>query len=92
MYEADSKARLDRAYRIQARKVDINGVMGDKVEFWRTPRTKGLTGWHSPAEVLGQGNSTVFVRFGGSVLRVHPLHARRIRGDHDREEEDTPPE
>ena len=66
--------------------------MGDKVEFWRTPRTKELTGWHGPAELLGQGNSTVFVRFGGSVLRVHPLHVRNIRGDNDREEEGPPPE
>ena len=54
VYEADSKARLDRAYRMKARKVEFNGVMGEKVEFWRTPRTKVLTGWHGPAEVLGQ--------------------------------------
>ena len=92
VYEAESKARLDRAYRMKARKVEFNGVIGDMVQFWRTARTKGLTGWHGPAEVLGQGKSTVFVRFGGSVLRVHPLHVRHIRGDTDREEEDPPPE
>ena len=77
---------------MKARKVEFNGVMGDKVKFCRTPRTKGLTGWHGPAEVLGQGNSTVFVRFGGSVLRVHPLHVRHNGGENDREGEDPPPE
>ena len=40
VYKADSKARLDRAYRTKARKVEFNGVMGDKVKFWRTPRKK----------------------------------------------------
>ena len=85
VYEVDSKARLHRAYRMKARKVEFNGVMGDKVKFWRTLRTKGLTRWHGPAEVLGQGNSTVLVRCGGSVLRVHPLHVRHISGDNDRD-------
>ena len=31
VYEADSKARLDRAYRMKARMFEFNGVKGDKV-------------------------------------------------------------
>ena len=42
VYEADSKMRLDRAYRMKARKVELDGVMENKVEFWRTPRTKRI--------------------------------------------------
>ena len=60
--------------------------MGDGVEFYQKPATEGLPGWHGPAEILGQESSTVFARFGGSVLRVHPLHVRHIDARSDGEE------
>ena len=36
VYEADSKAGLDRAYRMKAKKVKFNRVMGDKVNSYQS--------------------------------------------------------
>ena len=50
--------------------------VGDSV-YYKRPDGKSKD-WHGPATVIGTDSKIVFVRHGGQVLRVSPIHLRAV--------------
>lgn len=66
--ESESSERIRRALRKQTRTYnDINYVTGDRVYYKRL----GSDEWRGPGIVIGQDGVVVFVRHGGTYVRVH---------------------
>ncbi len=65
--EAESSERIRRALRKQLRPTDDMYVTGDKVYYKRADCLE----WKGPGVVIGQDGAVVFVRHGGTLVRVH---------------------
>lgn len=65
--EAESSERIRRALRKQLRPTDDMYVTGDKVFYKRADCPE----WKGPGVVIGQDGAVVFIRHGGTLVRVH---------------------
>ena len=74
---SESSEKISRALRKQIRPSGEKVKNGDKVYFLRDNQ------WKGPGTVIGQDNVVVFIRYGGSYVRVHES---RILRDFDRQE------
>ena len=45
--------------------------------YYKRPDGKSKD-WHGPARVIGTDSKIVFIRHGGQVLRVSPIHLRPV--------------
>ena len=70
---AESSEKIRRALKKQVRPKDEQFSMGDKVYFLRDNK------WEGPGVVMGQDNVVVFVRHGGTYVRVHTSRLLRER-------------
>ncbi len=71
--EAESSERIRRALRKQTRSFD-NFVTGDKVYYKRVDNKE----WKGPGVVIGQDGVVIFVRHGGSYVRVHKCRLSKV--------------
>ena len=72
----ESSEKLRRAIRHKTR--DIMKIIyksGDTVYY----RKNDCSYWKEPGKVIGMGNKQVFVRHGGTYLRVHPCNLRLVK-------------
>ncbi len=65
--EAESSEQIRRELRKQLRPTDDMYVTGDKVYYKRADCPE----WKGPGVVIGQDGAVVFVRHGGTLVRVH---------------------
>ena len=72
--EAECSERIRRALRKQLRPNDEQYRTGDKVYYKRADCTE----WKGPGVVIGQDGVVVFVRHGGTYVRVHHSRLRKI--------------
>ncbi len=72
--EAECSERIRRALRKQLRHTDEKYEMGDKVYYKRVDCPE----WKGPGTVIGQDGAVVFVRHGGTCIRVHRLRLRKV--------------
>lgn len=75
--EAECSERIRRALRKQLRPTDEKYEMGDKVYYKRADNPE----WKGPGAVIGQDGAVVFVRHGGTCIRVHHLRLRKVNAD-----------
>lgn len=73
--EAERSERIRRALRKQLRHTDEKYKMGDKVYYKRVDCPE----WKGPGVVIGQDSAVVFVRHGGTCIRVHYLGLRKVK-------------
>ncbi|XP_071821643.1 uncharacterized protein [Apostichopus japonicus] len=71
---AESSERIRRALRKQVRTLD-NFVTGDKVYYKRLESNE----WKGPGVVIGQDGVVVFVRHGGTYVRVHRCRLTKFK-------------
>lgn len=71
--EAESSERIRRALRKQIRTYD-NFVTGDQVYYKRADSDE----WKGPGVVIGQDGVVVFVRHGGTYVRVHRCRLTKV--------------
>ena len=71
--EAESSERIRRALRRQLRPTDEKYETGDKVFYKRTDCVE----WKGPGVVIGQDGVVIFVRHGGTYVRVHHTRLRK---------------
>ena len=74
--EAECSERIRRALRKQLRPTDDRYETGDKVYYKRVDCTE----WKGPGVVIGQDGAVIFVRHGGTYVRVHRSRLRKING------------
>lgn len=72
--EAECSERIKRALRKQLRANDDRYETGDKVYYKRADCPQ----WKGPGVVIGQDGVVVFVRHGGTYVRVHHTRLRKI--------------
>lgn len=72
--EAECSERIKRALRKQLRTNDDRYETGDKVYYKRADCPQ----WKGPGVVIGQDGVVVFVRHGGTYVRVHHTRLRKI--------------
>ena len=72
--EAECSERICRALRKQIRHTDEKYEAGDKVYYKRVDCHE----WKGPGVVIGQDGAVVFVRHGGTCIRVHHLRLRKV--------------
>ncbi|KAI4873784.1 hypothetical protein NFI96_002219, partial [Prochilodus magdalenae] len=72
--EAECSERIKRALRKQLRANDDRYETGDKVYYKRADCPQ----WKGPGVVIGQEGVVVFVRHGGTYVRVHHTRLRKI--------------
>ncbi|XP_061841706.1 uncharacterized protein [Nerophis lumbriciformis] len=88
--EAECSERIRRALRTQLRSTDEYYETGDKVYYKRMDCNE----WKGPGVVIGRDGVVIFVRHGGSYVRVHRCRLRKAT-DHytdtsrDRQENQT---
>lgn len=75
--EAECSERIRRALRKQLRHTDEKYEMGDKVYYKRVDCQE----WKGPGVVIGQDGAVVFVRHGGTCIRVHYLRLKKVNAD-----------
>ena len=68
---SESREKVRRALRKNIRPSGENFKNGDKVYFLRENK------WKGPGWVIGQDNVVVFVRYGGTYVRVHESRLKR---------------
>lgn len=86
--EAECSERIRRALRKRLRQTDEKYELGDKVYYKRMDCPE----WKGPGVVIGQDGVVVFVRHGGTCVRVHHLRLRKVNvqnGDVDITMEET---
>jgi hypothetical protein len=71
--EAECSERIRRALRKNLRPVMDNYTTGDKVYYKRVASNE----WKGPGTVIGQDGLVVFVKHGGSYVRVHKSRLRK---------------
>ena len=67
----ESSEKIGRALRKQIRPSGEKFNNGDKVYFLRDNK------WKGPGWVIGQDNVVVFIRYGGTMVRVHESRIKR---------------
>lgn len=72
--EAECSERIRRALKKQIRPTDERYEPGDKVYYKRVDCPE----WKGPGVVIGQDGAVVFVRHGGTCVRVHQLRLRKV--------------
>jgi len=72
--EAECSERIRRALRKQLRPTDEKYETGDKVFYKRTDCVE----WKGPGVVIGQDGVVIFVRHGGTYVRVHQSRLRKV--------------
>uniref|UniRef100_A0A669DDN2 Integrase catalytic domain-containing protein n=1 Tax=Oreochromis niloticus TaxID=8128 RepID=A0A669DDN2_ORENI len=72
--EAECSERIRRALRKQLRPTDDKYEAGDKVYYKRVDCTE----WKGPGVVIGQDGTVVFVRHGGTLVRVHQSRLSKV--------------
>ncbi|XP_062409954.1 uncharacterized protein LOC134100639 [Sardina pilchardus] len=72
--EAECSERIQRALRKQLRANDDRYETGDKVYYKRADCTE----WKGPGVVIGQDGVVIFVRHGGTYVRVHHSRLRKV--------------
>ncbi|XP_039900576.1 uncharacterized protein LOC120741662 [Simochromis diagramma] len=72
--EAECSERIRRALRKQLRPTDDKYEAGDKVYYKRVDCTE----WKGPGVVIGQDGTVVFVRHGGTLVRVHQSRLTKV--------------
>lgn len=72
--EAECSERIRRALRKQLRPTDDKYETGDKVYYKRTDCQE----WKGPGVVIGQDGVVIFVRHGGTYVRVHQSRLRKM--------------
>uniref|UniRef100_M4AZE1 Integrase catalytic domain-containing protein n=1 Tax=Xiphophorus maculatus TaxID=8083 RepID=M4AZE1_XIPMA len=72
--EAECSERIRRALKKQLRPIDDRYETGDKVFYKRVDCPE----WKGPGVVIGQDGAVVFVRHGGTCVRVHQLRLRKV--------------
>lgn len=75
--EAECSERIRRALRTQLRPTDEHYETGDKVYYKRMDFNE----WKGPGVVIGQDGVVIFVRHGGTYVRVHHCRLRKAK-DH----------
>ena len=75
--EAECSERIRRALRKQLRPNDEKNETGDKVYYKRTDCVE----WKGPGVVIGQEGVVIFVRHGGTYVRVHHSRLRKANAD-----------
>ena len=75
--EAECSERIRRALRKQLRRNDEKYETGDKVYYKRTDCVE----WKGPGVVIGQEGVVIFVRHGGTYVRVHHSRLRKANAD-----------
>lgn len=78
--EAECSERIRRALKKQLRPTDEQYENGDKVFYKRVDCPE----WKGPGVVIGQDGVVIFVRHGGTCVRVHKLRLRKVT--HENEE------
>lgn len=78
--EAESSERLRRALRTQTRSSYDVYQMGDKV-YYKRPNGEE---WKGPGHVIGQDGSVIFVRHGGTLVRVHQTRLRKVKEEQEK--------
>jgi len=73
--ESESSERIRRALRKQVRPAGDRYVMGEKVYYKRPDGQE----WKGPGTVIGQDGVVVFVRHGGSYVRVHQCRLQSLK-------------
>ncbi len=73
--ESECSERIRRALRKQIRPYSGKYVTGDKVYYKRHDSLE----WKGPATVIGQDGVVVFLRHGGSMVRVHTCRLRKVK-------------
>lgn len=77
--EAECSERIRRALKKQLRHNDEKYELGDKVFYKRVDCPE----WKGPGVVIGQDGAVVFVRHGGTCVRVHQLRLRKVTQEHE---------
>ena len=72
--EAECSERIRRALRKQTRHTDENYESGDRVYYRRVDCPE----WKGPGVVIGQDGAVIFVRHGGTCVRVHRLRLKKV--------------
>ena len=72
--QAEASSRIKKALKANIRNTGGPFLSGDRV-FYKRDNDK----WRGPASVIGSDSSQVFVRHGGIVVRVHPVHLRHAK-------------
>ena len=75
--EAECSERIRRALRTQLRPTDEHYETGDKVYYKRMDCNE----WKGPGVVIGRDGVVIFVRHGGTYVRVHHCRLRKAK-DH----------
>ena len=75
--EAECSERIRRAIRKQIRPTGDKFVTGEKV-FYKRPDSPE---WKGPGTVIGQDSVVVFVRHGGTYVRVHQSRLQRVHNN-----------
>lgn len=79
--EAECSERIRRALRKQLRPTDEKYETGDKVFYKRADCVE----WKGPGIVIGQDGVVIFVRHGGTYVRVHHSRLRKVGASEDPE-------
>ena len=75
--ESEASKRIKLALSRQTRDATSKEFcVGDSV-YYKRPDGKSKD-WHGPATVIGTDSKIVFIRHGGQVLRVSPIHLRAV--------------
>ena len=75
--ESEASKRIKLALSRQTRDATSKEFcQGDSV-YYKRPDGKSKD-WHGPATVIGTDSKIVFIRHGGQVLRVSPIHLRAV--------------
>ena len=72
--EAECSERIRRALRKQTRNTDEKYESGDRVYYKRVDCPE----WKGPGVVIGQDGAVIFVRHGGTCVRVHRLRLKKV--------------
>ncbi|CAB4033253.1 uncharacterized protein LOC113019249 [Paramuricea clavata] len=75
--KAERSERIRRALRKNTRNTDEVYKSGNKVYYKRPDETK----WKGPGVVIGVEGPVVFVRHGGSLVRVHRCRLQKVCSD-----------
>ena len=79
--KAESSEKIRRALRKQLRPTPDSCAPGDKV-YYKRPDCKE---WKGPGTVIGQDGPVVFIRHGGTLVRVHKCRLRSVDTPNEKE-------
>ena len=79
--EAESSEKIRRALRRQIRPWSGMYQMGERVYYKRPDGHE----WKGPGTVVGQDGSIIFVRHGGTLIRVHQSRLQKVKSDLEQE-------